>query len=63
MLGDDILVAPVVVEGAVIRDIYLPQGTWEAPDGTVHEGPLRLVDYPAPLEVLPYFVKSPAKVY
>ena len=58
MLGDDILVAPVVVEGAVTRDIYLPVGTWEATDGTLHQGPIWLRDYPAPLNVLPFFVKQ-----
>lgn len=28
MFGDDLLVAPVVVEGAVSRKVYLPKGTW-----------------------------------
>ena len=29
LLGDDILVAPVVEKGARTRAIYLPAGTWE----------------------------------
>ncbi|WP_155992166.1 TIM-barrel domain-containing protein [Nocardioides sp. URHA0032] len=28
LLGDDVLVAPVVVEGATSRSVYLPQGCW-----------------------------------
>lgn len=28
MFGDDLLVAPVVVEGAVSRKVYLPKGIW-----------------------------------
>ncbi|KAK9700827.1 hypothetical protein QE152_g31004 [Popillia japonica] len=35
MLGEDILVAPILEEGAVTRDIYLPAGTWE--DGNTGE--------------------------
>jgi hypothetical protein len=29
MLGEDILVAPVVQQGATSRDVYFPQGCWE----------------------------------
>ncbi|ODN06546.1 hypothetical protein Ocin01_00145 [Orchesella cincta] len=59
MLGDNILVAPVVVEGAVSRNIYLPAGTWTSGvDGEVVTGPRWLNDYPVPLNVVPYFIKS-----
>ncbi|CAL8070661.1 unnamed protein product [Orchesella dallaii] len=59
MLGDNILVAPVVEEGAVSRDIYLPTGTWRAGvDDVVHNGPTWLRNYPAPLSVTPFFVKT-----
>ncbi|CAL8070663.1 unnamed protein product [Orchesella dallaii] len=58
MLGDNILVAPVVEEGAVSRDIYLPRGTWRsAVDSVVHTGPTWLRNYPAPLNVAPFFIK------
>lgn len=56
LLGEKILAAPVVQEGAVARDIYLPRGTWR--DGNTGEfivGPTWLHDYPAPLDTLPYF--------
>jgi len=58
MLGERILAAPVVVEGAVSRDIYLPTGTWRDQNGELHNGPIWLRDFPAPLDVLPYFVKE-----
>jgi len=60
MLGEDILVAPVVYEGATSRNIYLPQGTWRAEltNGTrTYIGPRWLENFPAPLDVLPFFTK------
>ncbi|XP_012256854.2 myogenesis-regulating glycosidase-like [Athalia rosae] len=59
MLGEDILVAPVIEEDAVQRDIYLPTGVWK--DGvtdSVYTGPTWLRNYPAPLDVLPWFRKQ-----
>lgn len=58
MLGDKILVAPVVDEGAVSRNIYLPKGSWTDQDGNTHEGPKWLENYPAPLNVVPFFIKQ-----
>lgn len=58
LLGEEILVAPVTKEDAVIRDIYLPTGKWrDANTNRVYAGPMWLKDYPAPLNVLPYFFK------
>ena len=57
LLGEEVLVAPVMEEGAVSRDIYLPQGRWQAEGGEVTEGPTWLRSYPAPLFTLPYFVR------
>lgn len=57
MLGD-ILAAPIVEYSAAMRDIYLPKGTWR--DGnthTIYNGPIWLMDYFAPLDVLPFFIK------
>ncbi|XP_049938004.1 myogenesis-regulating glycosidase-like [Schistocerca serialis cubense] len=62
LLGEDTLVAPVLREGAVNRDIYLPRGSWrdEAnPDHPVIQGPTWLYSYPAPLDTLPYFTRGP----
>ncbi|XP_063627405.1 myogenesis-regulating glycosidase-like [Cydia splendana] len=55
LLGEKILVAPVLEQGAVSRTVYLPRGTWRDAEGTEYEGPTTL-DYPAPIDVLPYFV-------
>jgi alpha-glucosidase (family GH31 glycosyl hydrolase) len=47
----------VLEPGATTRDIYLPEGTWQALDdpGETHTGPVTLADYPAPLARLPAF--------
>ncbi|XP_049836800.1 myogenesis-regulating glycosidase-like [Schistocerca gregaria] len=61
LLGEDLLVAPVLEEGAASRDIYLPRGNWrdEAdPKHPVIEGPVWLTNYSAPLSVLPYFTRA-----
>ncbi|CAH1395545.1 unnamed protein product [Nezara viridula] len=56
LLGEDLLVAPVLEQGATSRDIYLPRGEWRDENtGKVYTGPTTLKKYPAPLEVLPYF--------
>lgn len=59
LLGENILVAPVLERGARSRDVYLPRGRWLAqgePSRAVRGGDW-LRDYPAPLDTLPYFVK------
>jgi sulfoquinovosidase len=57
MLGPDVLVAPVVVQGAKSRKVYLPQGCWRHVDtGSQFEGP-KEVTVPAPIDSLPYFFK------
>ena len=70
LLGDFLLVAPVLEEGAIKRDVYLPRGRWVSIDliqdllgdarwldqeGEEWEGGAWLRDYPAPLFTLPYF--------
>lgn len=59
LLGDYILAAPVIQEGATSRDVVLPAGTWkDGNDGTIYEGPQTIKNYPAPIDVLPYFIKQ-----
>jgi len=58
MTGEFILVAPVLVEGAVARDVYLPNGTWVDPRQETFQGPIWLRNYSAPLDYLPYFTKT-----
>lgn len=59
LLGEDIVVAPVLDEGAVSRDVYLPSGTWiDGNTGEIYEGNQVLEDYDAPIEILPYFIRE-----
>ncbi|PVD35297.1 hypothetical protein C0Q70_02257 [Pomacea canaliculata] len=58
LLGNSVLVAPVLVRGARRRDIYLPEGTWEDKlRGDMIQGPVWLHDYEVLLEELPLFEK------
>lgn len=55
-LGPDLIVAPVLTQGAVERAVALPAGTWRSDDGSVVEGPAHLV-LTAPLDRIPRFVR------
>ncbi len=58
MLGDKILVAPVLEQGALSRSLYLPQGSWtDYWTGKILEGG-RQVTVPAPLGHIPILVRS-----
>jgi alpha-glucosidase (family GH31 glycosyl hydrolase) len=57
LLGDDLLVTPVITQGATTRRVTLPPGRWRADDGQTYEGPA-VVEVPSPLERLPYFVRD-----
>ena len=54
MLGEDLVVAPVVERGACSRTVSLPAGEWRDHHGHRHQGPAS-VEVDAPLEVLPVF--------
>ena len=58
LLGDDLLVAPVIEPGATTRTLMTPPGTWIGWfDGAVHEGGEEItVD--APLSTLPLFLRA-----
>ena len=56
MLGEDYLVAPVVIKGQTKREVKLPKGKWLYLGKTQYEGGVT-VTVDAPLEVLPYFEK------
>jgi len=56
-LGPDVLVAPVVTQGAASRRVYFPAGCWRMPT-TGHRYTGRRYDtVSAPLTVLPYFFR------
>jgi alpha-glucosidase len=54
VLGNDVLVAPVVAKGARSRSVALPSGNWRAEDGKSYQGG-QTVRIEVPLERLPYF--------
>ncbi|XP_073807533.1 myogenesis-regulating glycosidase isoform X2 [Danio rerio] len=57
LIGDDLLVAPVLEPGKQERDIYLPAGRWRSYKGEYFDkGPMHLTDYPVDLDELAYFV-------
>ncbi|MDT6987406.1 glycoside hydrolase family 31 protein [Streptomyces lusitanus] len=62
LLGDALLVAPVLEPGAVRREVRLPRGRWyDTATGRAYEGPAKvLVD--APLERIPVFARAGAVV-
>lgn len=56
LLGERVLVAPVLARGAVGRTVVLPSGTWVGPDGTEYdEG---LVELEVGLRSLPVFRRT-----
>ncbi|KAH9515576.1 hypothetical protein Btru_011433 [Bulinus truncatus] len=58
LLGDDLLVAPILDKGSTSRDIYLPNGQWrDEQKGQTLQGGVWIKNYSAPLDLLPYFTK------
>jgi alpha-glucosidase len=58
LVGDGLLVAPVLEEAAPSRDLLLPPGEWFAwESGELHEGAQRL-SVPVTLETLPLYVRA-----
>ena len=57
MMGETLLVAPVVEKDARTRKVVLPPGAWIADDGREYAGPAT-VEVEAPLARLPHFVKK-----
>ena len=63
LFGPDLLVAPVLTEGARRREVYLPTGTsWsDAWSGQNYEGSQHLVAE-APLERIPLYLRANARL-
>jgi alpha-D-xyloside xylohydrolase len=58
LLGPSLLVAPILEEGLMSRQVYLPRGTWyNFWTGTPYEGG-RWIHIPTQLDSLPLFVKA-----
>jgi alpha-glucosidase len=62
LLGDALLVAPVLEEGAVSRTVRLPRGRWyDTGSGAAYQGPGRAV-LDAPLEHVPVLARAGAVI-
>ena len=55
MLGDGILVAPML-EAGTSRTVILPSGAWKADDGQIYQGGEHFIE--VPIDRLPYFEKQ-----
>ncbi|KAM6965679.1 myogenesis-regulating glycosidase-like isoform 2-T2 [Aplochiton taeniatus] len=56
LIGDDLMVAPVLEPGKQERDIYLPPGRWRSYKGEhFDKGPMYLTDYPVDLDEIAFF--------
>ena len=60
MMGDDLLVAPVVEKGATSRKVLVPPGRWSADDGQEVVGPCEVV-VSTPLTRIPHFLRTNAR--
>jgi alpha-glucosidase len=56
LLGDDLLVAPVLIKGASTRKVVIPEGKWKSYDGVIIKGP-RSIEISVRLKDLPYYEK------
>ena len=54
VLGNDIIVAPVMEKGVRSRKVVLPKGSWLAEDGKKYKGG-KTIKVSVPIERLPYF--------
>jgi alpha-glucosidase (family GH31 glycosyl hydrolase) len=63
MLGDDVLVAPVVTKGAVSRSVYFPAGCWRDPVSGRRYGAHRSQTVSAPVAHLPYFFRCDTRPF
>lgn len=60
LLGDDILIAPVVEAGATTRDVVLPPGTWvdRSTGASVTGDGHTSITVPAPLDTIPVWYRA-----
>jgi alpha-glucosidase len=58
LFGSDLLVAPILWEGATERSVYLPRGEWYAYRTGQHFTGGQTINVPAALNVLPLFVRG-----
>jgi sulfoquinovosidase len=63
LLGPDVLVAPVVTQGASSRSVYFPPGCWRSPTSGKHYHGPHSTTVAAPLTQLPYFFRCGTKPF
>jgi alpha-glucosidase len=56
LLGDKVLVAPVIKKGVSERTVFIPEGKWKSYDGKIISGPVT-IKAEAGLNQLPYYEK------
>jgi alpha-glucosidase len=62
LLGRDVMVAPVLKQGAAVRSVYLPEGRWhDFWTGALWEGRQYILSQ-APLQILPLFIRGGAVI-
>jgi len=59
MMGDNLLVAPMVTKGTT-RTVQIPSGQWKADDNTLITGPVKKT-FTVPLNRLLYFERQEPK--
>ncbi|GCB77337.1 myogenesis-regulating glycosidase [Scyliorhinus torazame] len=58
LIGDNLMVAPILEKGKETRDIYLPEGKWWSFNGDVfYKTPTHLSDFAVNLDEVAYFVR------
>jgi alpha-D-xyloside xylohydrolase len=64
LYGPDILIAPIIYEGAVSREVYLPKGSnWtDAHSGKIYDGG-QMISVDAPIDIIPVFLRDGKQEY
>ena len=57
LMGEDLLVAPVLEKGTKSRRVVIPPGRWCGDDGKTVEGPMT-IEITTPLDRLPHFIRK-----
>ncbi|XP_067010268.2 myogenesis-regulating glycosidase isoform X2 [Anabrus simplex] len=60
LVGDELIVAPILTNNATMREVYLPAGVWkDGIDGNLRKGSRWLHHHMVPLDKIAYFVRMP----
>ena len=60
LIGDEVLVTPVITKGAKQREVYLPSGVWkDGIDGSLRKGSRWIHNYNVDENQVAYFIRMP----